>query len=166
MRWGLPAPGRANRKICWTELDPFSELAFGRRSERPRRCLILLDSFALPAGPKGKRTRSWIGLWDEPIFAWAGLWREVDGVGAVFMGAVTKSNPLVARVGPIMPAILRRSDCEQWLFGNVKDALGLWRKPYPEGEMWLEQTDELWSTGASIAEIEAIEAFRQSEDSG
>jgi putative SOS response-associated peptidase YedK len=158
MRWGIPPPGESGGEHLWTELDPFSNAAFGNRENRPRRCLIVLDSFALPDGARGQRTRSWFGLWDEPLFAWAGLWREVDGHGPSFIGASAHSNRLVRRVGSIMPVILRPADHERWLFGSVRDALRLWRACSAD-LMWLERTDELWSSGLCLHELEAERAF-------
>lgn len=154
MHWGMPAPAASRRKFLWTERDPFAELAFGDRNERPRRCLIVLDSFALPAGPSGRRTRCWFGLWDEPLFAWAGLWREIEG-SASFLGAVTDSNAIVKRAGPIMPVILKPGDVECWLFGTVREVLPLWRKPFAPEAMWLEESDELWTSGLCLGELEA-----------
>lgn len=164
MQWGIPAPQASERRYSWTELDPFSDLAFGKRVERPRRCLIVLDSFALPDGPKLQRTRSWFGLWDEPLFAWAGLWREIETVGRCYLGAVTDANALVKRVGRVMPVILKRDEYELWLYGSVRDVLPLWRRSYDAGSMWLEQTDELWSKGTSLQELEAERAFGSAVD--
>ena len=155
MHWGMPSPEGSRRRTFWAEHEPFSNLAFGRNAVRPRRCLIILDCFTLPDGPKGHRTRSWFGLWDAPLFAWAGLWRDIEGVGPSFIGAVTDANALVKRVASTMPAILKPDDYERWLFGTVKDVLPLWRRPFDADALWLEQTDELWSRGLSLGEIEA-----------
>jgi putative SOS response-associated peptidase YedK len=139
----------------WIAHDPFSEFAFERDALRPNRCLIVLDSFALPFGVEGKKTRSWFGLWDEPIFAWAGLWREIEGAGSCFLGAVTRANPLVSRAGPLMPLVLDRLAYQQWLFGKRSDLIALWRQPFAAELMWLEQTDELWGSGRCLHEVEA-----------
>lgn len=40
------------------------------------RCLIPLTGFAEAEGAKGSKTRTWFSIKDEPIFAWAGLWRD------------------------------------------------------------------------------------------
>jgi hypothetical protein len=58
-----------------------------------------------------------------------------------------------------MPVILRQADHEPWLYGNRKDVLRLWRRPLPDEMMWLERTDELWTSGVNIHEIEAERAF-------
>jgi putative SOS response-associated peptidase YedK len=47
------------------------------------RCLIPLTAFAEAEGPKGSKTRTWFNVKDQPIFAWAGLWRVSDEWGEV-----------------------------------------------------------------------------------
>ena len=42
------------------------------------RCLIPLTGFAEAEGAKGSKTRTWFNVKDQPIFAWAGLWRVSD----------------------------------------------------------------------------------------
>src|SRR5260370_9831067 len=52
------------------------------------RCLIPLTGFAEPAGPKGSKTRTWVTVKGQPIFAWGGLWRERAEWGTGSLGAV------------------------------------------------------------------------------
>lgn len=158
LRWGISSSDEGQRTLLWTEREPFAAAAFGSRRVRPFRCLIVVDSFALPHGPAGQRMRSWFGLWDQPVFAWAGLWRATATGDEGFIGAVTTANPLIRRVGPLMPVILAPADYARWLFGTVKDVLPLWRRGFSSDAMWLEQADELWTSGICIDDLDARRA--------
>ena len=55
-----------------------------------------LSGFAEPAGPKGSKTRTWVTLKGQPIFAWGGLWRESAECGPVYFrgdGRLQRSDP-------------------------------------------------------------------------
>jgi putative SOS response-associated peptidase YedK len=150
-----------DRRDIWSDFNPMGDHLFGRDSRRVQRCLIVLDSFALPDGPKGLRTRSWFGLWDEPLFAWAGMLGKIEGVGLGFVGALTKANELVKRVAPSMPAILCPDDYQRWLFGSDRDVTLLAKEAFDPDAMWLEQTDELWTSGISIDDLAASQTRRR-----
>src|ERR1700760_4507088 len=53
------------------------------------RCLIPLTGFAEAEGPKGAKTRTWFTVKDQPVFAWAGLWRVSQDWGPVYSGVMT-----------------------------------------------------------------------------
>ena len=112
------------------------------RFENPWRCLIILDSFACPEGTSGARTRSWFGLEDRPIFAWAGTWAET-GHGKAFYGLLAVANRLVP--GPSMPVILDPDDYDQWLGGPLHRASPLANRPYLETRMYREALGEPWN---------------------
>jgi putative SOS response-associated peptidase YedK len=154
MRFGMPVRSSERRRWQWAERNVFSRLAFDEKVDPPGRCLIPMDSFALPDGSSGQRTRSWFGLWDDPLFACAGVWRTFEGLNC-FLGMATPANALVARVGRTMPVILSKEGHGRWLNGDLLDVMELCRRPIPNEIMWLEQTDELWSSGRSVAEVEA-----------
>nr|WP_053000233.1 SOS response-associated peptidase family protein [Sphingomonas sp. Y57] len=98
MRWGL-APGNAPPGMpskaaeIATVRDLLAPAAFGHALPTER-CLIVVEAFAFPDGDKGARTRTWFGLWDQPLFAWAGLCRRESGKGWGFVGAITTPNAL------------------------------------------------------------------------
>ena len=108
------------------------------------RCLIPVTHFAEPEGPKGKKTRTWFSLSNEPIFAWGGLWRISDEWGPVYSGAMTAANAAVSPVHDRMPVILHRYDYERWMKGSLDDLLALQQRVYPPELMQMEQTSDLW----------------------
>jgi putative SOS response-associated peptidase YedK len=161
VRWGFQGMASQDRRDIWSDFNPMGDHLFGRDPGRVQRCLIVLDSFALPDGPKGLRTRSWFGLWDEPLFAWAGVIGEIDRLGSAFVGAMTSANELVKRVAPSMPAILAPDDYQRWLFGSDRDVTLLAKEAFDPDAMWLEQTDELWTSGISIDDLAASQTRRR-----
>jgi putative SOS response-associated peptidase YedK len=162
VRWGCRGLPDARRQEIWADFNPFGDHLFADGPESRQRCLIVLDSFAFPDGPKGQRTRSWFGLWDEPMFAWAGVCGEIDSLGTAFVGALTQANSLVKRVSSFMPTILAPEDHEAWLSGNERQAALRARTAFDPEAMWLEQSDELWTSGVSIDELEAHNQTRRS----
>lgn len=139
MRWGLPpalgeaAPRRrAPTGVWWRQLLPDRSGLLAPA----HRCLIILDSFALPDGVSGARTRTWYGFDDPPIFAWAGLWRtgaRVRGYAGMLVDAAAPVRP-----NRIMPALLDRRDHATWLEADIGEASrqvrsvawpGLYREP-------------------------------------
>lgn len=109
------------------------------------RCLIVAEAFAYPAGDAGQRVRSWAGLWDEPLCAWAGVCELGDESG--FAGLLTASNALVGRVSRHMPILLRPKERDTWLAGVPLHAID---GVYEEAAWFLEPSDEAWSSGAYI----------------
>jgi len=153
--WGLPAeafaaPGRprAQRAALFardlvgatgTLVDP---AALGR-------CLIVLEAFAYPDGPAGRKTRAWAGLWDRPLAAWAGVCSG-SGTGAGCAGLLTTANERVGAVSRHMPVLLAPGDCEAWLRGP---GWLLSTTPIMEdAAFYLERTDEHWSTGVPLGD--------------
>ena len=108
-----------------------SETAAGkpafRDALRLRRCLLPADSFYewQSIGPKHKQPFS-IGMADDSVFAFAGLWESwVGAKGDVIETCTiltTTPNALVADVHRRMPAILKRNDYARWLDPRIKTA--------------------------------------------
>lgn len=146
MRWGIPrdivdgVPGR--RPITTTiRFQRVTPAQFGR-FEAAWRCLILLDSFACPEGPAGARTRTWFGVEDRPVFAWAGIWAPTPE-GKTFAGLLAAANDLVPASS--MPVILDPDDYDLWLRGVRHNAAPLANRPYSEARMYREALDEPWN---------------------
>jgi hypothetical protein len=57
-----------------------------------------------------------------------------------------------------MPVILAPAEYARWLFGTVRDVLPLWRRRFSPDAMWHEQTDELWTSGICIDDLDARRA--------
>lgn len=116
------------------------------------RCLIPVTHFAEAEGEKGKKTRTWFSLKDEPIFAWGGLWRVSDEWGPVYSGAMTDANEAVAPVHDRMPVLLHADEYDKWLNGSLDDLLALQKRVFPNELMSIERTAELWVRKKSSAD--------------
>jgi len=145
MRWGIPRTildGVRNRRpVSTTMWFDRRTVAESVRFENPWRCLIVLDSFAYPSGPPGKRTRTWFGHEDRPIFAWAGVWAQVEDEKR-FCGPLAAANNVVP--GPSMPVILDPDEYDLWLGGRFDRASPLANRPYSERRIYQENLDEPW----------------------
>lgn len=152
--WGFPRhtremrergdpPGRVNLVA-----DLTNPMWSGLVQDARYRCLIPLTRFAEPDGPKGRMTRTWYAVADEPIAAWAGFCRNTEAFGPVFAGMTTDSNDAVSPLNPRMPVLLRPNDYEHWLHGSIKEVLGFQFRKYPPERLRIEKTDELWRGGA------------------
>lgn len=145
MRWGAMIPAgaadfpRENRTALWfRELWP----AHPRVLVPEARCLIIVEEFALPDGPTGARTRTWYGLEDRPLFAWAGLWSVSGGVSAYCGFLVAGASPLSSDHN--MPAIVSPEDHEAWLGGDLVIASRIARQSRPQTTMYREATEQPW----------------------
>jgi len=108
------------------------------------RCLIPVTAFAEAEGPKGKMTRTWFSLSEEPTFAWGGLWRVSDEWGPVYSGVMTDANLAVAPVHDRMPVLLHRDEYDRWMHGTFEDILALQERVFPSDGMIVNRTSELW----------------------
>lgn len=137
MRWGLP--GQDTRATLWYR----DWRTVGADIRDPHhRCLIVVDSFALPDGAPGRRTRTWYGYDDVPIFAWAGFW-TADAGAAGFCG-FQLSVPVPLSSGRVMPAIALPKDHELWLRGDWREASMLVRCMLDEDALYREPTEQPW----------------------
>src|SRR5581483_1842764 len=84
------------------------------------RCLIPVTQFAEAEGAKGAKTRTWFNVKDQPIFAWAGLWRISDEWGPVYSGVMTDCNEAIRPVHDRMPVLLQPAEYKQWLSGSFE----------------------------------------------
>lgn len=53
-----------------------------------QRCIIPFTAFAEAEGPVGAMTKTWISVADQPLAAWAGLWRPTDDWGDCYTGVM------------------------------------------------------------------------------
>ncbi|PXA86591.1 DUF159 family protein [Nostoc sp. 3335mG] len=108
------------------------------------RCLIPLTGFAEAEGPKGAKTRTWFNVKDQPIFAWAGLWRVSDEWAPVYSGVMTDCNEAIRPVHDRMPVLLMPDEYDRWLTGSYDDALAFQARCFPDDLIEMTRTDELW----------------------
>ena len=91
-----------------------------------RRCLIPTDGFYewLSIGAKQKQPFS-IGMVDDSVFAFAGLWDSWRDASGQFLETctilTTRPNPLVTDVHNRMPVILDAQSYDLWLDPKVKN---------------------------------------------
>lgn len=151
MTWGFPLkqlskktgkpikPKAVNNARTDKLMTPYWKGAFQNPAQR---CLIPVSAFAEAAGEPGKKTRTWLSVKDEPIFACAGIWRRSDEWGDVYSMVMTDARDDLKDVHDRMPVILKADDYEQWLTDEASSALSLC-VPFG-GEMRVQPTDELW----------------------
>ena len=107
------------------------------------RCLIPFTSFAEAEGEKGKMTRTCISVVDQPLAAWAGLWRPTDEWGDCYTGVMVEATEELWHIHDRMPVILRPDDHETWLHAPAEEAMALVGK-FPAEKLLLDQTDVPW----------------------
>ena len=86
MVWGFPLrlkgmkPNSKPRPVN-NIADLAKPMWIGLAKKPEARCLIPLTGFGEPAGPKGAKTKTWVTVKGQPIFAWGGLWRRRTPMG-------------------------------------------------------------------------------------
>jgi len=131
LRWGLIPYWAKDASIAFKTINAMSETAAEkpafRDAMRQRRCLIPADGFFewKKLGPKEKQAYN-IGMADDSVFAFAGLWERwrdpANEVVETCTILTTKPNPLVADVHDRMPVILIAEDYDLWLDPGVMDS--------------------------------------------
>ena len=107
------------------------------------RCLIPFTSFAEAEGEKGKMTRTWISVTDQPLAAWAGLWRPTDEWGDCYTGVMVDATEELFHIHDRMPVILHPEDHDAWLYAPAEEAMALVAK-YPADRLAVERTEVPW----------------------
>jgi putative SOS response-associated peptidase YedK len=152
MVWGFPRPMKSKKTGLPIKPKPVNNIAdltnFMWRGIAPKpqwRCLIPVTGFAEAEGEKGSMTRTWFAVKDQPIFAWAGMWRISDEWGAVYSGMMTDCNEAIRPVHDRMPVLLHPDEYDQWLHGSLDDVIAFRDRCFPDELIVMNRTDELWS---------------------
>ena len=150
MNWGFPLrlksmkptskPKPVNNARDDKLMTPFWRHWFETPAQR---CLIPFTEFAEAVGPKGKVTRTWIGVTDQEVPAWAGLWRPSDEWGDVYTGVMVDATEELSHIHDRMPVILSAEAQDKWLNGSVSEAASALCK-YQAGRLSVETTDTPW----------------------
>lgn len=150
MTWGFPVrlkgmkptskPKPVNNARDDKLLTPFWKHWFTTPAHR---CLIPFTAFAEAEGPKGKMTRTWISVADQPTAAWAGLWRPTDEWGEAYTGVMVDATEELFDIHDRMPVILHPDAHETWLRADAEEAMKLVTQ-YPADRLSVERTDEAW----------------------
>lgn len=145
-QWGVPPPpsaGESARPGVLTVRNPDSPFWIGNLRNSEFRCLVPATAFMeWGAGTDrdirdrdGKRRRHWFAPSDQPLFAFAGVWKDSEVPSFALL--TCEPNALLRRAGrEAMPAILpaHPGAWHQWLHGEWKHAADL-LQPYPSSAM-------------------------------
>jgi putative SOS response-associated peptidase YedK len=138
MTWGFPGPQAAGGRPVTNVRNLASPFWRSALRDPARRCLVPVTRFCewtAEPDPETKRKRKvWFGHQDQPVFAFAGIWRP--GEDGSFMAFLTcEPNNLVGAVHPkAMPVMLDPEDYDRWLGNDHEDACSLAR-PYSDERM-------------------------------
>lgn len=151
MTWGFPLrlkgmkptskPKPVNNARDDKLLTPFWKHWFTAPAHR---CLIPFTAFAEAEGPKGRMTRTWISVADQPTAAWAGLWCPTDEWGNAYTGVMVDATEELFDIHDRMPVILHPDEHEAWLRAPPEEAISLVRQ-YPASRLVVDRTAEPWS---------------------
>lgn len=109
-----------------------------------QRCLIPFTAFAEAEGAAGAMTKTWIRVADQPLAAWAGLWRPTDEWGECYTGVMVDATAELFDIHDRMPVILRPDEHDAWLHAPADEAMTLVRQ-YPAALLEVERTSDPWS---------------------
>jgi putative SOS response-associated peptidase YedK len=132
MHWGIDAPWKDGpQRIINARAEKLAESRFWKPLLADGRCAIPADGFfewRAAANSGGRKQPYWFSRTNGDGFAFAGLWRagssDSDPPGVRTCAVITvEPNDLVAGVYPRMPAMLTADGVEQWLGGDVEEAL-------------------------------------------
>jgi putative SOS response-associated peptidase YedK len=138
MTWGFPGPQAAGGRPVTNVRNLASPFWRSALKDPARRCLVPVTRFCewtAEPDPFTKRKRKiWFGHHDQPLFAFAGIWRPGDD--GSFMAFLTcEPNETVGAVHPkAMPVMLDPEDYGRWLGSEHEDACSLAR-PYADERM-------------------------------
>jgi putative SOS response-associated peptidase YedK len=130
-RWGFaPPPNATSNRLVTTVRNLESPFWIGTLKHPVLRCLIPVTRFQEWSGEKGAKRQHWFDVPSQPVFAFAGIWRD-DGEMRSFAMLTTEPNSLIGAVYPkAMPLILHPEDHAVWLSADWKEAQRL-VEPYP-----------------------------------
>jgi putative SOS response-associated peptidase YedK len=131
-RWGLIPSWAKDPSIGFRTINAMSETAAEkpafRDAMRLRRCLVPAEGFyEWKKLAKGKQPYN-IGMGDDGVFAFAGLWeRRRDAAAGDMLETctilTTSPNAIVAGIHDRMPVILRPTDYDRWLDPGITNPL-------------------------------------------
>lgn len=149
MTWGFPLAMKSKRTGEPLKPRPVNNARtdklgsyFWRHSFEERRCLIPLSAWAEAEGPNGGKTRTWLSVPDEDLFACAGIWRDCEEWGRCYSMVMTDASGPAADVHDRMPVLLRPENYQVWTSGTASEAKDLCR-PW-DGPLDIDRTGEKW----------------------
>ena len=138
MTWGFPGPQAAGGRPVTKVRNLASAFWRSALKDPARRCLVPVTRFcewtAEPDPVTKRKSKVWFGHVEQPVFAFAGIWRPGDE--SPFMAFLTcQPNETVGAIHPkAMPVMLDPSDFGRWLDNDHEDACSL-AVPYADERM-------------------------------
>lgn len=151
MTWGFPLAQKSKKTGQPIKPKPVNNIAdltsfmwrfIGDKPEH--RCIIPMTGFCEAEGEKGAKTRTWFSVSSQPIFAWAGMWKDSPEWGPVYSGLMTDCNEAVRPVHERMPVLLHEEDYDVWLRGSLDDVMGFQWRCFPDELIAMERTSDPW----------------------
>src|SRR3546814_4654408 len=105
--------------------------------------LPIFTAFAEAEGEKGKMTRTWLSVVDQPLAACAGLWRPTNEWGDCYTMVMVDATEELFDIHDRMPVILHAADHDAWLQASAEEAMKLVTQ-YPASRLEVERTDVPW----------------------
>jgi len=139
--WGVPPPPSvrdAPSHGIATVRNPDSPFWIGNLRNSEFRCLVPVTAFmewGRHRDRHGRRRRQWYSVADQPVFAFAGVWKDSEVPSLALLSC--DGNAVLREAGrESMPVILPgdRAAQDLWLHGSWKSALELVR-PYSSSMM-------------------------------
>ena len=150
MTWGFPLTLKSKKTGQPLKPKPVNnsrsdklDTFMWRKSFESRRCLIPVSSWAEAVGPKGSKTRTWMGLPELEVFSVAGIWRKSDEWGHCYSMVMTEAAGNAAKIHNRMPVILTDETAPIWQSGSAVEAASLC-VPWI-GALSINRTDEAWT---------------------
>lgn len=151
MTWGFPLPQKSKKTGLPIKPKPVNNIAdlgsFMWRFVAPElthRCLIPMTGFAEAEGEWKAKTRTWFTLRDQPIFAWAGMWKMSDEWGPVYSGLMTDANEAIAPVHNRMPVLLMPDEWDTWMHGDLETVQSFQTRVFPPEHVQMDRTQDPW----------------------
>ena len=127
-QWGVPPPpsGSDGSRTVLTVRNPDSPSWIGNLRNSEFRCLVPATAFMVwgtGVNARGKRLRHWLGCTDQPLFAFAAVWKDSEVPSFALL--TCEANALLRSAGrETMPVILPADSSAQddWLYADWKRA--------------------------------------------
>jgi putative SOS response-associated peptidase YedK len=143
-RWWKSEPKEFKGSTFNAQAETIDEKASFREAFKTQRCLLPVSSFfEWHHTENNKKIKYQIGLKDQPLFAFAGVWERWERQDKVIESCTlltTIPNDLMREVHnnkPRMPVIIDKEDFELWLDPSItkRERLEPLFAPYPEQKM-------------------------------
>ena len=135
MQWGVPMtmPGRQSGTSVTKAVTNVRNLASPiwrvTLNKPEQRCLVPFNCFTERKQNVG-REEVWFSVKEQPVAAFAGLWRSVGGVHVFALLTCRPNSPVATEHPRAMPVVLHPKDYEAWLTTDYADACAL-AVPFP-----------------------------------